>query len=94
MKPGGVILFHDIKARMKDFGVWRFWDEIAPQYPTFTFNHGFGLGVLRKPGGEPSDAPLLQMLFDTTPGEQERLRQFYVHAAMFHDFRRKATGGN
>lgn len=94
VKPGGVILFHDIKARMKDFGVWRFWDEIAPQYPTFTFNHGFGLGVLRKPGGEPSDAPLLQMLFDTTPGEQERLRQFYVHAAMFHDFRRKATGGN
>ena len=89
-----MILFHDIKARMKDFGVWRFWDESSPSTPTFSFHHGFGLGVLRKPGGPEVQAPLLRMLFDSTPGEQDQLRAFYVHAAMFHDFRRKATGGN
>ncbi len=55
MAPGGIILFHDIKARIKDFGVWRFWDGLRAAVPgdTFYFQHGFGLGVLRKPGGEP-----------------------------------------
>lgn len=95
VKPGGIILFHDIKARLKDFGVWRFWDELQDEHPqTFEFRHGFGLGVLRKPGPELPDVPLLQLLFNSTPGDQELLRQFYVHAAMFHDYRRKATKGN
>ncbi len=85
----------DIEARMKDFGVWRFWDELRTEHPgeTFAFRHGFGLGVWRKPGGEVSDAPLLRFMFQSTPGEQEDLRRFYVMAAMFHDYRRKATGG-
>lgn len=96
VKPGGIILFHDIKARLKDFGVWRFWDELKDDHEqVFEFRHGFGLGVLRKPGGpELPDEPLLRYLFDSTPGEQEQLRQFYVHAAMFHDYRRKATKGS
>jgi hypothetical protein len=94
--PGGIVLFHDIEARMKDFGVWRFWDELRTEHPgeTFGFRHGFGLGVWRKPGGERSDEPLLRYMFDSTPGEQEDLRRFYVLAAMFHDYRRKATGGS
>jgi hypothetical protein len=33
-------------------------------------------------------------MFDSTPGEQEDLRRFYVFAAMYHDYRRKATGGS
>lgn len=96
VKPGGLILFHDIKARLKDFGVWRYWDELRDEQPeTFEFQHGFGLGVLRKPGGDrEDDSDLLRMMFDSTPGEQDALRQFYVHAAMFHDYRRKATGAN
>ncbi len=95
VKPGGIILFHDIKARMKDFGVWRFWDELMDEHEqAFEFRHGFGLGVLRKPGPELGDEQLLQLLFNSTPGEQEQLRQFYVHAAQFHDFRRRATGKN
>src|SRR5690606_23611020 len=72
VRPGGVILFHDIKARIKDFGAWRFWDEISGQYPSFTFNHGFGLGVLRKPGGTPDAHPLLNMLFQGTANEQQQ----------------------
>jgi hypothetical protein len=94
--PGGIVLFHDIEARIKDFGVWRFWDDLQEQYPaeTFAFRHGFGLGVWRKPGGEASDEPLFRYMFDGTPGEQDDLRRFYVFAAMYHDFRRKATGGS
>lgn len=94
--PGGLVLFHDIEARIKDFGVWKFWEELCQETEgqTFHFQHGFGLGVWRKPGGDLPDEPLLRMMFDSTPGEQEALRRFYVHAAQFHHFRREATGGS
>ncbi len=94
--PGGIVLFHDTEARMKDFGVWRFWDELRYEREgeTFAFRHGFGLGVWRKPGGDRPEHPLLKFMFEGTPGEQDDLRRFYVHAAQFHDYRRKATGGS
>ncbi len=90
VKPGGVILFHDIEARMKDYGVWKFWEELAPQYESFQFQHGFGLGVLRKPGGDPQSHPLLELLFNSSEMEQQKLRQLYVHTSEFMDTRRKA----
>jgi Methyltransferase domain len=42
----GVILFHDVMERILDFGVWRLWKELSSQYPSFTFLHEHGLGVL------------------------------------------------
>jgi GT2 family glycosyltransferase len=46
MRPGGVVLLHDINVRENHFGVWRFWDEIGRDYPSFAFVHQHGLGVL------------------------------------------------
>ena len=43
VKPGGIILFHDVVCRQKGFGVWKFWDGIKDKYETFQFNHGYGL---------------------------------------------------
>lgn len=41
------VLFHDTAVRSMNFGVWRYWSEIAPAYPHFAFDHASGLGVLQ-----------------------------------------------
>jgi glycosyltransferase involved in cell wall biosynthesis len=44
----GLILFHDVRERKKGFGVWKLWDELKGQFPSFLFDFGSGLGVLQK----------------------------------------------
>lgn len=46
ISQSGVILFHDISERGKDFGVWKLWQELKINYPSFEFSHGHGLGIL------------------------------------------------
>lgn len=86
--PGGIVLFHDILARMMDFGAWKFWNELSLEHRTFTFRNGFGLGVLRKPGGAEPDAPLLRLLFSGDQATEKDLRALYVHAAKHVDMLR------
>lgn len=88
VRPGGLVLFHDVAARLMDFGAWRYFDELEREHETFRFQHGFGLGVLRKPGPVRS-APLLDLVFSKDRAVRERLRAFYVHAAENQELRRK-----
>jgi glycosyltransferase involved in cell wall biosynthesis len=42
----GVVLFHHVNVHEREFSVWRYWEEMRERYPSFTFSHGHGLGVL------------------------------------------------
>ena len=46
MSHRGVVLLHDINVREKNFGAWEFWHKAEQAYPSFSFLHGHGLGVL------------------------------------------------
>ena len=56
----GVIVFHDVNVRERNFGVWRFWDELRTRHPSFTFDHSNGLGIA---GIGAEQSPAMRALF-------------------------------
>ena len=81
VSAGGIVLFHDVVARHGDFGAWRFWEELVSPHGSFTFHHGWGLGVWRKDSTLPLASPFLQSLFSGEPSEAENIRRYYSLAA-------------
>lgn len=75
MSPSGVIIFHDTMVKQFQFGVWKFFEEISALYPSFTFHHGHGLGVVCVGKEIPNSiAPIFN-----NPDQQELARTFFSH---------------
>jgi thiol-disulfide isomerase/thioredoxin len=70
----GIVLFHDTTVRERDFGVWKFWDEVKQNRPHFEFLHSHGLGVLFVGEDLPAD---LQFLFGLDENETAIVRNFF-----------------
>ncbi|PEE75278.1 hypothetical protein COM81_18935 [Priestia megaterium] len=46
ISKNGIVLLHDITVKYNDFGVYKLWDILKSQYPSFQFEHSNGLGIL------------------------------------------------
>jgi GT2 family glycosyltransferase len=68
-----VVLLHDTNVREREFGVWRFWRELADEHPHFEFLHGHGLG-LAAPGEIPDG---LRALLAAKDEEAGPIRSFF-----------------
>jgi hypothetical protein len=49
LRPGGLLLLHDVEVRSKEFGAWKIWAELQERGRSWTFHNGPGLGVWQKP---------------------------------------------
>lgn len=63
-----VVLLHDTNVRSHDFGVYRLWEELQAEHPSFEFLTGHGLGVLGL--GKQMPEPL-RNLFGAASNKQE-----------------------
>jgi len=70
-----VVLFHDTNVRERGFGVWRLWEELAAEHPSFDFLHGHGLGVLA-PGRTVPEG--LRALLGADPEARSTIRNVYA----------------
>ncbi len=89
VKPGGIVLLHDIEARLPEFGVRQYWNELIQDHTTFAFHHGYGLGVIQKSGRIGDSSELESLMFRDNTETHSRLRSLYVHIGRHHDALRK-----
>jgi hypothetical protein len=74
LSEAGIVLFHDIAEHERGFGVWKLWAEVAATYPSFSFEHSHGLGMIAV---GPDVPRALQPLFQADAAETTRIRDFY-----------------
>jgi hypothetical protein len=91
LRPGAILLLHDVRVRSRDFGVWKIWTELQQKSRSWTFEDGPGLGVWQKPPDSQlpgfleellappneSNAALTKYYADCAQGMQEKIAQHW-----------------
>ena len=76
LRPGGILLMHDVAVRSRGFGVWKVWEELATRGRSWAFAQAPGLGVWEKPPAG-SLPPLLETLFGLPNEHKDALLNHY-----------------
>ncbi|MBX3658431.1 MAG: class I SAM-dependent methyltransferase [Ramlibacter sp.] len=77
MSHRGIVLFHDIAVRRDDFGVHQFWLEVCDRYPSFSFEHSHGLGVLLVGTEQPEELLSLCKTTSASAGNRKLVKQLF-----------------
>ncbi|HEY2712470.1 MAG TPA: class I SAM-dependent methyltransferase [Chthoniobacterales bacterium] len=76
LRPGGILLMHDVTMRGRDFGVWKVWGELTHAACSWTFPQPPGLGIWEKPPSRPLP-PLLEILLRGPGDQRTKLLDYY-----------------
>jgi hypothetical protein len=80
VRPGGIILLHDVDVRTRDFGVWKIWAELQARNRSWTFHDGPGLGVWQKPPAQKLPGFLEELLAPPNEWNAALARYYGEHA--------------
>lgn len=80
IRPGGILLMHDISVRVRDFGVWKVWEELRERGRYYAFADGPGLGVWQKPPASDVAEPLASLFTPASDGAAQ-LGEYYRRRA-------------
>jgi hypothetical protein len=80
LRPGGILLLHDVRVQSKGFGVWKIWTELEQQSRSWTFEDGPGLGVWQKPPISPLPGFLEELLAPSNESNTA-LAKYYTERA-------------
>lgn len=80
LRPGGILLLHDVEVRTKEFGVWKVWEELQARGRSWTFHDGPGLGVWQKPPASPLPG-FLERLLSPPNAQNAELAKYYNEQA-------------
>lgn len=76
LRPGGLLLMHDVAVRTRGFGVWKVWADLAKRSRSWRFPDGPGLGIWQNSPNE-SLPTLLETLFAGPVKDQDALLNYY-----------------
>lgn len=78
MSRRGIVLLHDSEVREREFGVWRFVEELADRYRLFSFSHSNGLTIVQV--GDQVE-PDVAAFFTLAENDPEAVRAYFEGVA-------------